>query len=135
MLENEAWRFDGQGKTFFASKMPESGVLPPSRISIWKLPGEMARTFNCGVGMAAVVAADRADGVIGSLEDAGETAFRIGEIVAGQRGCTVAGSAETWSRLVRHARCLKHSGEEGRHPHFGPRLEHDGARRAGRWSV
>ncbi|THD36621.1 MAG: phosphoribosylformylglycinamidine cyclo-ligase [Sphingomonas sp.] len=60
-------------------------------------PEEMARTFNCGVGMAAVVAADQADAVIATLDAAGETAFRIGEIVAGERGCTVHGSAGTWS--------------------------------------
>jgi phosphoribosylformylglycinamidine cyclo-ligase len=62
-------------------------------------PEEMARTFNCGVGMAVVVAADVADAVMAALENAGETAFRIGEIVAGERGCTVFGSAETWSAL------------------------------------
>ena len=60
-------------------------------------PEEMARTFNCGVGMAVVVAADQADEVIAGLEGAGETAFRIGEIVAGECGCTVFGSVETWS--------------------------------------
>jgi phosphoribosylformylglycinamidine cyclo-ligase len=60
-------------------------------------PGEMARTFNCGVGMAVVVAADQTDGVIEALDAAGEKAFRIGEIVVGERGCTVSGSAETWS--------------------------------------
>jgi len=60
-------------------------------------PEEMARTFNCGVGMAVVVAADQVDEVTAALESAGETAFRIGEIVAGQRGCTVFGSAGTWS--------------------------------------
>ena len=60
-------------------------------------PGEMARTFNCGVGMAVMVAADRAGGVIDMLRAAGEVAFPIGEIVAGERGCTVYGSAETWS--------------------------------------
>ncbi|MFN4096523.1 MAG: phosphoribosylformylglycinamidine cyclo-ligase, partial [Sphingomonas sp.] len=31
------------------------------------------------------------------LEAAGETVHRIGMIEAGQRGCTVTGSAETWS--------------------------------------
>jgi phosphoribosylformylglycinamidine cyclo-ligase len=60
-------------------------------------PEEMARTFNCGVGMAVVVAADRAAAVMGALDAAGETVFRIGEIVAGDRGCTVHGAAETWS--------------------------------------
>ena len=32
-----------------------------------------------------------------ALEEAGETVFRIGTIEAGAMGCTVRGSAETWS--------------------------------------
>lgn len=60
-------------------------------------PQEMARTFNCGIGMVAVVAANQADAVASELEAAGETVHRIGMIEAGQRGCTVTGSAETWS--------------------------------------
>jgi phosphoribosylformylglycinamidine cyclo-ligase len=60
-------------------------------------PGEMARTFNCGIGMAAVVAADEADAIAAALASAGETVFRIGTVEAGPRGCTVRGSTETWS--------------------------------------
>ncbi|RIV87677.1 phosphoribosylformylglycinamidine cyclo-ligase [Aurantiacibacter zhengii] len=60
-------------------------------------PGEMARTFNCGVGMVLAVTPDKVDTVTKALSDAGETVFRIGEIVEGQRGCTVKGSAGTWS--------------------------------------
>ena len=60
-------------------------------------PGEMARTFNCGVGMALVVAEGEADGVIEALDAAGETAFRIGRVEVGEKGCTVSGSTETWS--------------------------------------
>jgi phosphoribosylformylglycinamidine cyclo-ligase len=60
-------------------------------------PQEMARTFNCGIGMVAVVAADQADAVASELEAAGETVRRIGVIEAGQRGCTVSGGVETWS--------------------------------------
>ncbi|WP_439538436.1 phosphoribosylformylglycinamidine cyclo-ligase [Sphingomonas sp.] len=60
-------------------------------------PQEMARTFNCGIGMVAVVAADQADTVASELEAAGETVRRIGVIEAGQRGCTVSGGVETWS--------------------------------------
>lgn len=60
-------------------------------------PGEMARTFNCGIGMAVVVAPADVDSVTADLTAAGETVHRIGRIEAGTRGCTVAGSAEAWS--------------------------------------
>ncbi|HEU4968725.1 phosphoribosylformylglycinamidine cyclo-ligase [Sphingomonas sp.] len=60
-------------------------------------PAEMARTFNCGVGMVAVVAPEQADGVKAALEAAGETVFVIGRVEAGPRGCTVVGSDEAWS--------------------------------------
>jgi len=60
-------------------------------------PEEMARTFNCGVGMAVIVAPDSVPDVIRSVEGAGETAFEIGRIEQGQRGCTVRGQAGTWN--------------------------------------
>jgi len=59
-------------------------------------PEEMARTFNCGIGMIAVVDSLNADGVSRELEAAGETLFRIGRIEQGQKGCTVSGPAEIW---------------------------------------
>ena len=60
-------------------------------------PEELARSFNCGIGMAVIVPAEDADGVAAALDDAGETVYRIGTIEAGERGCTVRGSTETWS--------------------------------------
>ena len=60
-------------------------------------PGEMARTFNCGIGMVLSVAADDVAGLIADLEAAGETVHVIGAIESGARGCTVQGSAEAWS--------------------------------------
>jgi phosphoribosylformylglycinamidine cyclo-ligase len=60
-------------------------------------PAEMARTFNCGIGMVLCVAAGNVAGLIADLQLAGETVHVIGAIEAGERGCTVQGSAEAWS--------------------------------------
>jgi len=60
-------------------------------------PAEMARTFNCGLGMVLAVAPDEAASLTADLAAAGETVHRIGEVVAGEKGCTVFGSDEAWS--------------------------------------
>ncbi|TRD12197.1 phosphoribosylformylglycinamidine cyclo-ligase [Erythrobacter insulae] len=60
-------------------------------------PAEMARTFNCGVGMVIAVEAQQAESVAARLSDAGETVVRVGTIEAGAKGCTVRGSQGTWS--------------------------------------
>ena len=61
---------------------------------------EMARTFNCGIGMAVVVAEADVAEVTASLKAAGETVHRIGDIAAGDKGCTVRGGSETWSAMA-----------------------------------
>jgi phosphoribosylformylglycinamidine cyclo-ligase len=60
-------------------------------------PGELARTFNCGIGMAVIVSAGEVERVTSDLTRAGEIVHRIGTISAGPRGCTVGGPAESWS--------------------------------------
>jgi len=60
-------------------------------------PGEMARTFNCGIGMVLAVSADEVAGLQADLAAAGETVHVIGAIEPGPRGCTVQGAAEVWS--------------------------------------
>ena len=60
-------------------------------------PGEMARTFNCGIGMVLAVKPEEADTLAADLTAAGETVYRIGDVREGPRGCTVTGGDETWS--------------------------------------
>src|SRR3546814_15831672 len=67
-------------------------------------PEEMARTFNCGIGMVLVVREEDVAEVTQALTVAGEAATRIGHIQAGEKGCTVRGIADSWSaRAAWHA--------------------------------
>src|SRR3546814_19999646 len=50
-------------------------------------PEEMARTFNCGIGMAVVVAEGAVAEVTAALEAAGGTVFRVGHHADGAKGC------------------------------------------------
>ena len=50
---------------------------------------EMLRTFNCGVGMIALVEADKADAVSAVLEREGDTVVRLGEVIAAVDGAQV----------------------------------------------
>jgi phosphoribosylformylglycinamidine cyclo-ligase len=45
---------------------------------------EMRRTFNCGVGLVVCVAADDAERVRAMLREAGETAWVLGRVTAGE---------------------------------------------------
>ena len=47
-------------------------------------PAEMFRTFNCGIGMTAIVPAADAESAVEILEGTGEKAYVIGEVVAGE---------------------------------------------------
>jgi phosphoribosylformylglycinamidine cyclo-ligase len=62
-------------------------------------PEEMARTFNCGIGMVIAVAQDDVTHVVEKLESAGEDVYRIGHVAAGAKGCTVSGTGDTWSAM------------------------------------
>ncbi|KAI1735606.1 phosphoribosylamine--glycine ligase [Xylaria scruposa] len=59
---------------------------------------EMARTFNTGVGMVAIVAAEDVEAVTQTLRDEGETVYTIGKLVEraqGGEGCVLTG-LESW---------------------------------------
>ena len=52
-------------------------------------PAEMYRTFNCGIGMVAVVPRDSAPQAVALLAEHGEVARIIGEIRSGSRGVVI----------------------------------------------
>ena len=61
---------------------------------------ELARTFNCGIGMMVVVAAEREAAVRDALTAAGEGVFRIGELVAADGGppaVALEGTLRAWT--------------------------------------
>jgi phosphoribosylformylglycinamidine cyclo-ligase len=66
---------------------------------------EMLRTFNCGVGMVVIAAADRADVVMASLREAGETPFVLGEVEAG-RGVKSEAKGKGMAEAVRYSGAL-----------------------------
>src|SRR5690606_11230359 len=68
------------------------GSIPVPPVFSWLAsPGgvaatEMLRTFNCGIGMSAVVAAENAQAVTEALAAEGETVVPLGQIVARENG-------------------------------------------------
>ncbi len=80
---------DGLGVTIDLSRVP---VLP---VFQWLArtgniaESEMLRTFNCGVGMIALVEANKADAVAAILQREGDTVVRLGEVIAAGDGAQV----------------------------------------------
>ena len=78
-------------------------VLPP--VFAWLAdaggiaPDELARTFNCGIGMTVVVGSGDAEGVEKAFRDAGETVYRVGRVRrhdARRARLVVEGAATRW---------------------------------------
>jgi len=67
-------------------------------------PQEMARTFNCGVGMVLIVDADEIVDLLSQLEAAEDVVgpiYRLGRIEEGERGCTLTGGIGSWGSSER----------------------------------
>ncbi|EKD59980.1 MAG: hypothetical protein ACD_54C01016G0001, partial [uncultured bacterium] len=88
----------GGGLTENPPRVIPEGLACEIDLSAWELPGvfrwlattanmsqpELLKTFNCGIGMIAVVAADRAQALGDLLRAEGETVVELGHVVAGE---------------------------------------------------
>ncbi len=88
----------GGGLTENPPRVLPEGLACEIDLSAWQLPpvfrwlaatagmveAELLKTFNCGIGMIAVVAEDRAEEIAALLRAEGETVSRIGHVVPGE---------------------------------------------------
>jgi phosphoribosylformylglycinamidine cyclo-ligase len=88
----------GGGLTENPPRVLPEGLACEIDLSSWELPpvfrwlattanmaeAELLKTFNCGIGMIAVVAADRADEIAALLTAQGEAVSRLGRVVKGE---------------------------------------------------
>ena len=79
-----------------AGAWPQPDVMAFLQIEGRIAPAEMARTFNCGIGMVLAVSPEKVDALSSRLAAAGETIMRIGTVEEGKAGCTVRGEAGSW---------------------------------------
>jgi len=102
----------GGGLTENVPRMLPSHLAAEIDVALWQLPpvfkwlktagnvaaAEVARTFNSGIGMVAVVSPENSQRVISELEAAGETVYTIGKLArrsADRNGCVLKNLA-TW---------------------------------------
>jgi len=76
---------DGLGVRLRRDAWPRAGVFD-WLASAGVAEQEMLRTFNCGLGMIAIVAAASVDATIANLEASGERAWIVGDVVADANG-------------------------------------------------
>ncbi len=79
----------------FTAKIDHSALRIPPIFTLLQKTGnvperDMFNTYNMGVGMSLVVAADQADKAISVLKENGEDAYIIGEIAEGDTGVVIA---------------------------------------------
>lgn len=95
----------GGGLTENLPRVLDEGQGAEIDLTAWTLPpvfrwlveegglaqSEVLKTFNAGIGMVLVVAADRAEALSAGLAEAGETVVRLGQVTTGE-GVTYTGS-------------------------------------------
>ncbi|MEZ5755615.1 MAG: phosphoribosylformylglycinamidine cyclo-ligase [Paracoccaceae bacterium] len=88
----------GGGLTENPPRVLPEGLACEIDLSAWELPpvfrwlattaemaeAELLKTFNCGIGMILVVAADRAEALTALLRNEGETVCTLGRVIAGE---------------------------------------------------
>ncbi len=88
----------GGGLTENPPRVLPDGLACEIDLGAWHLPpvfrwlattaniaeGEMLKSFNCGIGMMLVVAADRADDLTALLREQGETVVTLGRVIEGE---------------------------------------------------
>jgi len=88
----------GGGLTENPPRVLPDGLACEIDLGAWHLPpvfrwlattaniaeGEMLKSFNCGIGMMLVVAADRADDLTAVLREQGETVVTLGRVIEGE---------------------------------------------------
>ena len=88
----------GGGLTENPPRVLPEGLACEIDLSAWELPpvfrwlattaemaeAELLKTFNCGIGMILVVAADRAEALTALLRGQGETVCTLGRVIAGE---------------------------------------------------
>ncbi len=79
----------GLGVTLDLSRVPVPPVFKWLAASGNVAQEEMLRTFNCGIGMVAVVAKANVDAVTAVLKSEGETVVQLGEVVTADTGPAV----------------------------------------------
>ncbi|GIL39339.1 hypothetical protein TMPK1_15760 [Rhodospirillales bacterium TMPK1] len=87
---------DGVGVKLDATSWPLPSVFRWLARAGELAEAELARTFNCGIGMVAIVAAGDVDTTIAALTEAGEIVHRIGDVVAGS-GVTIEHAESAWA--------------------------------------
>jgi len=73
---------DGVGARLDPAAWPEPAVFDWIRQTGNVTEDEMRATFNCGLGMIAAVPAAEAEAALAALQEAGELAYRVGELTA-----------------------------------------------------